>query len=792
MLTQSQKIEPEIHERITTTQSGTAGRRQIWKPKMRQRRHFPITMLLTVAILLSGCRGNPDVRKHRYLESGMRFSAEGRYREASIQYLNALKVDQDFGDAHYQLAQAYEHMGQFRTASQELERAIDADPENLAARVDYGNLLLADGKISMAQEQAGTVLAAQPDNPGVHALFSSIASRQGRNALAIEEIRRAIRLDPNRAAFHENLGLLLSGDPARTASAEAEFRKAIELEPKSLNARLLLVSYFARGKRLVAAEKAAWSAVAVDPRSITARADVAQIILSEGDRARAEQVLRQASHDLANTAQGAALLADYYASSQQFDKAYAEFSAQLARRPNNPILQKGYARLLIQMHNYPAAKTAIADLLKHNPKDSEAAALNGVLLLADGKADQAARALREGARALPQDAFIQYWLGKAAQANGEPSIAEMHFRQAAALNPLARGPLDELARIASQKGDTASLEELANKAVAALPGIPDGYIWRAIVEMDRSSFDQAETDLNSALNVAPQSWQAWFQLGKLRFLQKRFPEGVTMLEHSLEHNPDCVQALRLLTDYDLAQNHPQQAFVRVNTQIQKQPANSSFYDLLAELQLQSNKLDDAASSALHAIQLNTSDGNAVSLYAQITADRGMTDKAIETWLTWLNSHPNDAGALAILGTLEESCGHIDQADSYYKKSLKLQPQQPIAANNLAYHMLQNDQSLDEALDLAETARQAMPDSPNTADTLAWAYYHTGTYESARNLLQDALSDNPDSASMHYHLGMVYTKLKDMHNAVVQLKKAISLPHDAQLAEQARVALRSIS
>ena len=749
-------------------------------------------MLLTVAIVLSGCRGSPDLRKHRYLESGKRFSAEGKYREASIQYQNALKVDDDFSEAHYQLALAYEHMGQFSTASQELKRTIDVDPKNLAARVDLGNLLLAAGKISKAQEQASTVLSVQPDNPGAHALLSSIASRQGQNALAIEEIKRAIKLDPNRAAFHENLGLLLSGEPANAASAEAEFHKAIELEPKSLNARLLLVSYFAHSDRLIAAEKAAWNAVAVDPRSLTARADVAQIILSEGDRARAEQVLRQASHDLADTAQGAAILADYYASSQQFSKAYAEFTTQLARHPKSAILQKGYARVLIQMHNYPAARMAIAGLLKSNPKDPEASALNGILLLADGKVNEASSALREGARSLPQDAFIQYWLGKAAQAKGEPNIAEMHFRQASALNPLARDPLDELARIASQQGDTASLEKLANRAIAALPGIPDGYIWRAIVAMDRNSFDQAEDSLNAALKVAPQSWQAWLQFGRLRFMQKRFPESITMLEHALEHNPNCVQALRLLTNYDTVQKQPQQALERVNTQIQKEPANSSFYVLLAELQLRSSRLNEAAAAAQQAIQLNTSNGEAVSLYAHIAVIRGMTDEAIESWLKWINNHPTDAGALAILGTLEESRGNLEQADAYYEKSLKLEPQQPIAANNLAYHMLQNDQSLDIALNLAKTARQAMPDSPNTADTLAWAYYHTGTYEPARDLLQDALNDNPESASMHYHLGMVYAKLKDLHNAAIQLKKAISLPHDAQLAVQTRIALRGIS
>jgi hypothetical protein len=45
--------------------------------------------------------------------------------------------------------------------------------------------------------------------------------------------------------------------------------------------------------------------------------------------------------------------------------------------------------------------------------------------------------------------------------------------------------------------------------------------------------------------------------------------------------------------------------------------------------------------------------------------------------------------------------------------------------------------VDVALTLAQTARQGMPNSPNTADTLAWAYYYKGTYGFARDLLEDA-------------------------------------------------------
>ena len=758
---------------------------------MNRRRCISTAVLMILVMLSVGCRSNPVIRKQRYLESGRRFSGEGKYKEASIQFLNALKVDEDYPEAHYGLAQAYEHMGQFVSASEQLQRTIDAQPENLPARLEFGNLMIATGRLNDAQDQANAILAAQPDSPGAHALLSAIASRRGLNDSATAHIKRAIELDPNRAVFHENLGLLLLNTPETVHLAEGEFRTAIQLDPASSNAKLVLAAFYVRNNRLVEAEKAAWDAVATDPRSLAARADVAQIIFKEGDWARAEQVLRQAAKDLAFDAQGAGILADYYASTRRFDKARAEFLNQLAKYPKNLILQKGYIRVLLRMHDWTTARTALAQVTNSNLRDPEIAALNGVLLLHDGNASDAANALRDGARLLPHDALIQYWLGNALKARGESSLAVSCFKRASDLDPYLQEPLEELARIANQHGDTVLLEETASRAISALPDIPEGYVWRAIVEMDRNSLSNAEADLRSALKIAPQFWQAYLQYGELRFAQKRFPDGAALLEQALVYNPNSVQALRLLTESDVFLGHPARALARVNVQIQKNPQNSRFYSLLAQLQIQNGQLDKAAATAQRAIQMNTSDGEAVSLFAQISVTRGLTVPAIQAWQQWSNDHPNDAGAFAVLGALEESSGNSNIAETYYNKSLQIQPRQPIAANNLAYRMLENDESLDAALKLAEIARQGMPDSPNTADTLAWAYYRKGTYQFARELLEGAINIDPDCASMHYHLGMVYTKLNDKHNAALHLKKALALGHDARMTRDARAALQAI-
>ena len=57
-------------------------------------------------------------------------------------------------------------------------------------------------------------------------------------------------------------------------------------------------------------------------------------------------------------------------------------------------------------------------------------------------------------------------------------------------------------------------------------------------------------------------------------------------------------------------------------------------------------------------------------------------------------------------------------------------------------MMERGQDIDVALSLAEAAHRGMPNSPNTADTLAWAYYNKGTYGSARDLLESVEKNDP--------------------------------------------------
>jgi len=141
-----------------------------------------ISTVLAVSLALgltAGCHRDPNKQKLRYLESGKRYADQGKFKEATIQFANALKVDRNYADAHYQLSKVFLKQGSVMPAYGELMRTVDLQPGNLQARIDLGNILLAGKQIDRATAQATAVLAIDNNNADAHALLSSIAAAKG-------------------------------------------------------------------------------------------------------------------------------------------------------------------------------------------------------------------------------------------------------------------------------------------------------------------------------------------------------------------------------------------------------------------------------------------------------------------------------------------------------------------------------------------------------------------------------------------------------------------------------------
>jgi tetratricopeptide (TPR) repeat protein len=116
----------------------------------------------------------------------------------------------------------------------------------------------------------------------------------------------------------------------------------------------------------------------------------------------------------------------------------------------------------------------------------------------------------------------------------------------------------------------------------------------------------------------------------------------------------------------------------------------------------------------------------------------------------------------------------------------------VAANNLAWIYVAGGRNLDEALALAQTAQQQLPDEPNVNDTLGWIYYKKGLLPQAIRYLEFGVKNDPNDPSKHYRLGMAHIGNRDFEKARRELNLALASKSDFPENADARKALADIN
>ena len=143
-----------------------------------------------------------------------------------------------------------------------------------------------------------------------------------------------------------------------------------------------------------------------------------------------------------------------------------------------------------------------------------------------------------------------------------------------------------------------------------------------------------------------------------------------------------------------------------------------------------------------------------------------------------------AAASTMVGTILEQQQKPADAVKQYERALALEPQMPLAANNLAWAYAKEGR-LDMALQLAQTAKARAPESPYVSDTLGWIYYQKGLVGPAVDALEAAVKQAPENSSIHYHLGLTYAKQGDKKKARQSLEQALKLNPKFDEAEDAK-------
>jgi tetratricopeptide (TPR) repeat protein len=756
----------------------------------------------SVLAFLAACSRDPNVRKQKYLESGDRYFAEGKYREAAIQYSNAIQIDTRFAQAHYQLGQTFLKLRDPGRAFQELSRTVELAPDNYRALTDLANLLSAQRKpdgtavqeyLNQAKPYLDTLRNKLPNSPETHEAWANYYAAQNEIAQAITEMQQAIKLDPNRSDSYLVLALLQRNTDAD--QAEANLKKAAAVDPKSMNAQMLLGGFYQSRNRLPEAEHQYRHAIEVDPKSADARAALVRLLVQEGKKGEVEAFLQQTKKDIPDNSEAYRMLGDFYFANGDLDKATTEYTSLYKDHSKDLQVKKNYIQLLILKNRLDEATKLNTEVLKANAHDVDALVYKAQIQLRQADAAGAVDSLQTALHNDPDNAVAHYQLGIAYNLQRDDTRAESEWREAVRLRPDLSDAQRALAALEMQRGDIDGLANTAQQIISAQPSSGDGFLLKAVAEILRKNYADAEKDAQFAAQRAPQSPAPYVQLGNIQLAQKHFPDAEKFYQQALDKDPNSPEGLSGLMNTCFAEKQFDKAIAAANTQIAKSPNNSNFYDLLGTALFNGKKDLLGAETALRkAVDLDKNNADALEKLGKVQVQEGKTDQAIALYQQSIKENPRDFRFLILLGELYEAKQNWDQAKAMYQQALAIQPDQPLASNNLAYILLEHGGNVDVALAMAQTARRGMPDSANAADTLGWAYYQKEVYQSAISQCQEALRLNekhgePDDGDLHYHCGMEYKKANQKALALQQLEKAVKLSPDNADAKKALSELR---
>jgi tetratricopeptide (TPR) repeat protein len=346
------------------------------------------------------------------------------------------------------------------------------NPRAAAAQVQLSELHLVSGARQPALQLAQDAARTLPRDPLVAVNLIRMLTANGDTRSAETLARRLVAAYPKAAAAHAAAGAVALARKDRQ-SARRSFERAQELDPGSFDALAGLVA-------LDLGEKKPDTARArVDQRLASAPADgpvlllAARIHAATGDRARAEQLLRDAISTDASNIRAYGMLAGLYAAERRLPEARANLEAIVARRPEEVGVHTLIAMTYETEGNRDEARKRYERIMQIDPSAAVAANNLAFIYAEEGGNLDVALQLAQTAKArLPDVAEVNDTLGLVYYKKDLASLAVPLFEQAAQKDPENAAYKYRLGLAAIKAGDIRKGKEALEQVIKLNPDGP--------------------------------------------------------------------------------------------------------------------------------------------------------------------------------------------------------------------------------------------------------------------------------------------------------------------------------
>lgn len=716
------------------------------KSKLKSIRYFALLFLLTGPI---SCTQKAKV--DQYLTKANAYFDAGDYESAEIEYKNVLQVDSRIPEAVGNLGLIYYRQGRVRQAYPFLTLARDIDPDNLTFRQSLGSLLLEAGDSNEAWEEALSILEKGPSDPVAPLILAAVSPRLGKIVEAREKLDTLSKVDTTPSILVA-LGLL-DAQEGNLDIAEAQFRKAIELDPTLSDAHIALGKVLWARQEAEAAEASFLSAYENAGKSAIKQFRYIQFKATIGDRVTASRLLETLLQGTPSFVPG------LYLKSQ----------------------------MLADEKNLEEATKTVEKILRLDPYHIEAILLSANLKIRKGENDDAVKQLERLTEIYPGYAMAHYQLALAYLVNNQPIKSSALLTKTLAIDPTHNEAILMQAALNARQGEP-------ENAIVTLENLlktnPDNIQAKSLL----AQILLAENDLEDALELyqslatqLPNNPQPMQMVGDILLQMGNREAAHEALESSLNRNSQYLPAFERLTDLYISEKRFDEALGRIDAQLVTYPNSEILHFLKGKVLFNQSEGKDGEASIKKALELQPTFRQAHILLASYYIANKQTEQSIQQLSKLAEINPEDTAILLQIGTLQEQQGNYDLAIGTYQQILSVNPDHGPALNNIAYLKSEFKGDIEEAYELAVRAKSLLPNDPSISDTLGWINYKKGDYDTALRLLK-ASATALEHPMVQYHLGKIHQAREEINEAKTAMERAISLGLDDEYVDDAKSVL----
>nr|WP_159105431.1 XrtA/PEP-CTERM system TPR-repeat protein PrsT [Thiorhodococcus drewsii] len=686
-----------------------------------------------------------------------------------------------------QLARIALAMGDGEAARGYVEQALASGPKAVDAILEVGAQELRLG----SPAQTLRLLALLDDDaaakPGALRLTAS-----AQLALADYGAARAtlLRLGD---AVNEEPGLLVSlasasAELGKLDEANASLEKALDLDPEYLPARLGLTKLAVARKDIAAAERGLRGLRerlgASDREVLLIEAQIADL---RGNLTAANQAFQEL---LGGTGKALAIDLGLQGAAEQLilgyvrdgnpQRALEAAQALRDRQPNAPGVHLLLGTLYQREGQTELAAQSFGRALALEPGSPAATRGLAEIAITQGDLDEAQRLYEASLERHPVDVDLLVGLARLALLRDDPLAAQASLNQAVQGNPLLLTPRLYLAAYWLRQDNAARALSLLDEARTIHGDDPGLLGLEAEAQLKLERYEAAAKTLRQLERLRPDDPQILVALAGAQAGLGDEAGAERALERALRLQPDSVAALNGLARLAILKKAVDEAEARIDAL--KRIVGADSQDVMVLEGNLAEAQDDLGRAGEIYGKLFKQSPSSVSLLwmARVKVKSQDIEGAWRDMTAWLDKHPNDGLVHFEVGMLYMNVGKQKEAAEHYERSLALGGANPIALNNLAW--LLREEQPDKALEYGRQAHAISPDSADIADTLAVLLGEQGQLAEAQRLVEEAHQKAPENASILFHKASILARAGAPDQAIKALQTALAL--DQGFAERA--------